>query len=167
MVGKAGQVHAFEPILSTFKQLSKQISKDKRFDNVYINNIAVGDVDGNVALYMPDNDHAQASMTTHSSGSWTNAELVTTYECKVIKLDNYATSNAITRLDFIKCDVEGAELLALKGFVQTITKYLPIIHLEICHDWTKDFNFKPIDIVDFLSSLGYSSFYLVSDGIYP
>ena len=163
LVGKQGEVHAFEPVLPTFEELSKEIFKHKRYNNVYLNNTAVSDTEGTMNMYMPANDHRQSSLKTHNAGSWLNAKNIEKYEVKVIKIDEYVQSMQKKRLNFIKLDVEGAELLALKGGKEAISKYLPIIYLEVCLDWTKNFDYKPIDLVEFLTSLGYSNFYLLAN----
>ncbi len=165
LVGRSGEVHAFEPVPLTFKKLSEQISQEKRFDNVYLNNTALGDVEDTITLYMPDEDDGQASMKTHCSGSWKNVTNITSYSCPVIKVDDYVTRLPIKRLDFIKLDVEGAELLVLKGATQTISQFLPIVYLEIYHDWIKDFNYSADELIQLLTYLGYSNFYLVSDKV--
>ena len=162
LVGSMGEVHAFEPLPTTFATLSKEISKFKKYDNIYLNNSAVSDTNSVANIYIPEGDHRQASLTTHKVGSWSNAKKIETYECQVIKLDDYARSLSKQRLDFIKLDVEGAELLALKGFSQSLKKFRPLIYLEIFGAWTKNFNYEPLDIIKFLMSLGYLNFYLLT-----
>jgi len=36
-------------------------------------------------------------------------------QCQFIKMDDYVLENNVIKIDFIKIDIEGAELLALKG----------------------------------------------------
>jgi hypothetical protein len=60
-----------------------------------------------------------------------------------------------TRIDFIKMDIEGAELPALKGAVKTIRKFKPKLAIAIYHSWD-DFTGLPA----FINSLdlGYRLF---------
>lgn len=125
LVGKKGQVHAFEPVPPTFDLLSSKIAACKRFDNVILNKAAVADMADTLPLYMPGEDDGQASLKKHSSGSWKNAEQVRAFECQAVRLDDYIAEKKIRRLDFIKCDVEGAELLVLRGVTQTLSKFTP------------------------------------------
>jgi FkbM family methyltransferase len=166
LVGRKGEVHAFEPVPVTFDHLSTSVLQAKRFENIELNNLAVGDYQGIVNLYMPNLDDGQASMAKHSTGSWQDITKVRKFECQIVKLDDYITSKNMKRLDFIKCDLEGAELLALKGLAKGIVEFKPLIHLEICADWTKDFNYTPVEIVNYLSSLGYGAFFLVTDDLH-
>jgi FkbM family methyltransferase len=167
IVGRDGQVHAFEPVPATFNRLCESVTQAKRFSNIFFNNLAVADSDGIANLYMPNGDDGQASMKKHAAGSWEQPINIATFACRVIQLDAYIESLSLKRLDFVKCDVEGAELLVLKGMARTIERFAPILHLEICLDWTRDFQYSPIDIVRYLSMLGYSRFYLVTDSIKP
>ena len=61
----------------------------------------------------------------------------------------------VTGCDLIHLDVEGYELKALKGAVETIKEYKPVIALE-CHDaWAERYNSNIVLIEEFLGSLGY------------
>ena len=52
---------------------------------------------------------------------------------KVITLDSYIRENNIPHVDFIKLDVEGAELDVLQGSKTTIARYKPILALSAYH----------------------------------
>ncbi len=163
LVGGRGQVHAFEPIPPTFKALSLSIASGKRFNNVRLNRVAVGDHAGTAELYMPGQDDGQASLRKHSFGSWKNVSRISTFECQAVRLDDYTSTRPLNHLDFIKCDVEGAELLALKGATKTLLRFAPILFLEVCGNWTANFDYSPVEIVRYLRELGYSRFHLVTE----
>ncbi|MDY6781651.1 MAG: FkbM family methyltransferase [Cyanobacteriota bacterium] len=161
IVGKNGEVHGFEPVPPTFKQLSRHLARNQVFDNIHLNNLAVGDCTQKVNIHQPDDDDGQSSLVIHSHGSWANRKTLTRYECNMTKLDDYTRNHLPNKLDFIKCDIEGAELLFLKGATETLKRYHPMIYLEVCYQWTKDFDYEPKDIIEFLRPLGYSHFYWV------
>ena len=71
---------------------------------------------------------------------------------KVLPLDTYSREIQLKRLDFLKCDVEGFELKALKGMKDTLANHLPQISLEITLPREQRF-----ELIDFLKSLGYDS----------
>ena len=50
-------------------------------------------------------------------------------------LDFYVREKNLPRVDFIKMDVEGAELDVLKGAANTIARYKPILALSVYHKW--------------------------------
>lgn len=65
----------------------------------------------------------------------------------------------IDEMEFAACnlialDVEGAELLALKGAVETIKKYKPCLIIEDKGHWTR-FGQSTIEVKGFLQGLGY------------
>lgn len=165
LVGKLGVVHAFEPVPVTYAVLADSVGRRQRSDNIRLNNTAVGSTNGQTTLYLPGSDLGQASLVTHESGSWQGAATVTPYPCPIARLDDYAASASLGRLDFVKIDVEGAELLALQGFAETISRFQPILHLEVSSDWTKAFHYQPLDILELLLGLGYTRFGLVTDTI--
>lgn len=166
LVGGRGQVHAFEPVPPTFEKLSSCIRLNKHFDNVYLRPLALGEQTGSARMYMPGTDDGQSSLAKHSFGSWAGASVVNAFDCQTITLDDYAAEQKVNRLEFLKCDIEGAELLALRGATNFIGATRPIIYLEICPGWTANFSYSPVDIINHLSHQGYASFYLVSDGLY-
>ncbi|MBR0288246.1 MAG: FkbM family methyltransferase [Selenomonadaceae bacterium] len=54
---------------------------------------------------------------------------------QIITLDSYVRENNLPRVDFIKMDVEGAELDILKGAATTIARFKPILALSAYHKW--------------------------------
>ena len=60
------------------------------------------------------------------------------------------------QVDFIKCDVEGAELQVMKGAKNTLSSCKPDILLEICDCHTKRLGYQGKEIISFLAQLGYS-----------
>src|SRR5262249_19525458 len=72
-------------------------------------------------------------------------------EC--VSIDGFARRNG-HRPRLIKIDVEGAELLVLKGASHTLTECKPIVILAI-HPWWLPKGQTPDDVVSFLLSHGY------------
>lgn len=83
---------------------------------------------------------------------WQHATKITVQQKTV---DTWARENDIQRLDFIKMDIQGAELDLLQGASETINRFKPTIFLE-AHDHKEQ-------IFDLLSGYGYK-INLVTDG---
>ncbi len=76
-------------------------------------------------------------------------------EVRTISIDDFISRNDLPKVDFIKMDVEGVELEALKGSEKSIKKYRPKLAISLYH--------KPGDFVNipaYLASLdiGYQFF---------
>lgn len=59
---------------------------------------------------------------------------------KSISIDDFVISNNIEKIDFIKLDIEGAELDALKGAKETIVKYKPKLAICLYHQNSDFYN---------------------------
>ena len=166
LAGRRGRVHAFEPIPGTFAALAAGLAREWRFDNITLNECALGESAGSFPFFVPDADHGQASMARHAAGSWCRPREVRSYDCRVRTLDGYAQETG-ARPSFVKLDVEGAELLVLRGGTATLQACRPLLHLEVNPDWTRSHRYAPPEIVRFLTALGYSRFLLVDREVRP
>jgi hypothetical protein len=73
-------------------------------------------------------------------------------------LDAYAERNAIRRVDFIKIDVEGAELLVLDGAQKLLARDTPLLFAEVCRTWLEGFGATPEQMILLLLEAGYDRF---------
>jgi len=165
IAGPRGAVHAFEPVPSTFAMLTSAMEAAQGHANFTLNNFALGDAEGAAVLHLPGEDDGQASMRRHEVGSWAGGVAVKSSECRVKTLDGYAAG--FQRLDFIKCDVEGAELLVIKGAAKTLNRLSPILFLEANPAWTKSFGYTPGDLVRELRKFGYDKIFVAGEKAVP
>ena len=165
LVGPTGKVHAFEPVPPTFATLKETVKSDARYNNVELNSLALSDQNGTDTIYLPGTDDGQSSLRTHTSGSWSDEAAVKSYEIKTNSLDTFAAEHNIERLNFIKIDTEGAELLVINGGANVIERHHPIVYAEIFNDWSQDFHYTSADLVARLMALGYRTFYLIGQDI--
>ncbi len=157
-----GKVYAFEPIPPTFKVCSR-IVRHYRLKNVVMLDKGVGAQNSTMKFEVPLQDSGFISGgQAHFSGR--HSELAEkkiyypwdknrTYECQVVAIDQEFSD--LKRLDFIKMDIEGAELYALKGMADTLKNFRPVILIEICKFWLSGFNITAKEMHDFICGLGY------------
>lgn len=163
IIGASGSVHAFEPVPPTFNRLQHRLESGVK--NYVLNQCALGEIPGSALINLPDDDDGQASLRNHHDGSWKNPLAIQQFECTITTLDLYAAE--FKRLDFLKCDVEGAELWILKGGRATLARLSPLLFLEVNPAWTSDFGSTPDDLVAELHSQGYDRLFLATDHLEP
>jgi FkbM family methyltransferase len=158
LVGTNGQLHAFEPVPSTFQQLQSFLPKESIHCTLY--NLGTAKETGEVTFHIPLNDHGQATMSAHDCNSWKTREIEEVL-CSVIKLDEFTPISSLSKIDFIKIDAEGAELPSLQGAAHILRKHKPLLFVEVCNAWMKSFDYNAKDLEAFLRSFSYNKFELV------
>lgn len=125
LTGPKGKVYAFEPLDQLATMLARSLAENHFEDRVLLERFAVGDKAGTAQLI-------SAAKTTNAGGAYLKAGNVPSghdvTEVKLITLDTYPLRRPV---HFIKIDVEGAELLALRGARQLLKEDRPVILSEL------------------------------------
>jgi FkbM family methyltransferase len=113
------KIICFEPFPESFRKLQQNLS-DKPF--VKLENLAVSDFVGKTSFSVKTNFDEGNSLFKSSNDEFGKiAEDILKeseeIEVDVTSLDVYASRNNITKIDLLKLDIQGAELLALKGSI--------------------------------------------------
>ena len=90
-----------------------------------------------------------------------NAELHEIIKVQVDTLDRFCRNHAIPKLNILKLDIQGGELLALQGAVELLARNaIDIIYIEV--EFVPHYENQPLfhQIVGFLSGYGYSLYNL-------
>lgn len=145
-------IYSFEPIEETYRYLITNITLNKSV-NVFPFNFGLSDKQGSSTYYYFPGGSVLASEKNLISSSKAKETV-----CKVETLDKFISSQNISKLDLIKCDVEGAELSVIKGGINAIKKLVPIIFIELFERWTLQFNYHPNDVIRILKDEGYECF---------
>lgn len=157
-VDASGRVFAFEPVPSTHERLTENLGLNQLQARVTVVRSAVADAPGTATVYVFKNlSHACASLST------LNEKDYQAVEAPVIRLENYLLDQAVKRIDFLKCDVEGSELAVLKGCGEFLrSPEAPIILVELNEKTTEAFGYAKEDIWRYLSEVGYNNFYEIA-----
>jgi FkbM family methyltransferase len=155
LVGPNGRVIAFEPVPQTREQLLVRVGD---LSWITVLPYAVSDVVGEFSMYIPGKIHGQASLRRHCDLGWSSYELVSSVNVQCMPLVMIDQIKDLEKIDFIKVDVEGAELQVLKGARDILARDHPILHLEIEERWMKSFGYGVREVELFLRSIGYSHF---------
>ncbi|MCX5797206.1 MAG: FkbM family methyltransferase [Elusimicrobia bacterium] len=147
------RVFSFEPIAGTYKDLQENV-RINGASNVRCLDFGLGEKEATQTFYFYPEGSANASAANLSG-----REGVRELACRVRRLDDFTREERL-RVDFIKCDVEGAELFVLRGGRETIGRDRPVIFSEMLRKWAAQFEYHPNDIIALLAELGYRCFRL-------
>lgn len=147
----ASTIYCFEPIPKTFRSLINNININGLL-NVKPYNFGFSSRSGDFNFYYYPEGSGNAS-----SANLTGRNDVQSVKCKVLTLDEFSAKNG-AKVDFIKCDVEGAELMVFQGGAETILRDKPIVFSEILRKWSAKFHYDPNDIFKMFTQFGYQAF---------
>lgn len=157
--GEEGVVHSFEPVPATFRELKRNYELLSSPENVIINNLAVGDREGTVSINVFED-----LPTGHASLSSQGRSDTAVFECRMVTLDSYLEEKGAGPVNFVKVDIEGAELMFLNGaktlFLQDVP---PIILMEMALQTTRNFDYVPSNLIEFIGSHASYDFYAVNE----
>lgn len=150
LVGSRGRVISLEPIPETFELLSANVAS-LGLSNVQLHQRAASDRDGALGMVVPDtpDGHYQARVVDGVAG--TSALSVTG-----VTLDRVA-QGTVERLTFIKCDVEGHELAALRGARSLLQECRPALLVEVSGD-PDQAGSRANELFTDLRALGYGAY---------
>ena len=111
LVGNSGKVYAFEPGSENFELLSKNIKKNN-CTNVILENKTVSNETKTSVFYVStkaSSDHRIFQTKTNQKSK----------EIEQIDLDSYF-EKINSKVDFVKCNIQGADFLAFKGMSRIV-----------------------------------------------
>jgi len=151
-------VPCFEPTPETWQCVSRNIKRNGLSDRITLHQLALSDSEGEMAIapvsqgcFILRSDNMDLSQyTTHT-------------RVKVTTIDKFIRNQNLTQVDFIKADVEGAELFLLKGAEGCLREHKPHLQLELVEYCAQRLGYTVGDIFKYLAGLGYSCVTMVND----
>jgi FkbM family methyltransferase len=144
-----GHVFSFEPLPAMQKVLASNIQLNG-FKNVSVLAYGLSDTKGVLPIFEVKDRHE--GLATFYPGE---RESDGKYFVDLNVLDDEFRDRALTRMDFIKIDIEGGELPALKGAQKLIRKFRPVVMVEINEATYRMAGYTPTAVLDFFSALDY------------
>jgi len=148
-----GRVLAFEPDPQIFLQLSRNISIN-HLSGVELFNIGLFDKTDSLPLYRKQdinfgtiNEGVPSLFSTGNDPQEVRVQLR--------RFDDVARESGLDRLDVMKIDVEGAEMMVLRGAERFIKRYRPIIITELSETNFRRAGYTTRDLIGYLGSLEY------------
>jgi FkbM family methyltransferase len=148
LVGPAGKVYAFEPIPYNLRILAR-IAHGR--SNIIVRPVGCGEQNETTEFFIPISHRAPIGGWAHRKASVDKGpgEIV---RANIIRLDDEITKP----ISFIKCDIEGAELFALKGASKILERWRPTVICEIFEPWCLRFGITKKQTLGFFLDLGYT-----------
>jgi FkbM family methyltransferase len=150
-VGPSGKVVAFEPNPITVDELRANV-RESGATNVNVQPIALTDREQELVLF----DSRSTGNSGSSSLSARNAgDAGRPHKVRGRRLDDVVRELGLARVDLIKADVEGAELLVLKGSTETLTRFHPALVLEVVPRQLENMGASVNALESLIRSFGY------------
>lgn len=145
-----GHVYSFEAQRQIFYQLAGNVAINNLY-NIDVFNYAVGSQEGLITVnepnYFSNYDFGTFSLLEEKIPT-NNKKL--TVPC--ITLDNFVKYYNVPKVDLLKIDVEGMDLEVLKGSINILEEFSPVIYIEHFDNKNSLLN----EIQDFLNHYNYS-----------
>lgn len=155
LTGENGQIFAFEPTKSSFREIVKNIRLNELKKVVTPILTAVSETDGTATLL----DHRYSKEQNRIVGNHLTPETEgATSSVPSTRLDTFLRQNNIQYVDFLKIDVEGAELAVLRSLGEHIND-VSVIFFECRSNTYENFGVTPKDAVRLLRQKGFSIAY--------
>jgi FkbM family methyltransferase len=151
------KIYSFEPVPEVFSILERKFHENPQ---IIVNQLAVSDAVGTADFYL----HAYTSNVWNSllpkaSGSKIVPEDVSAVKVPTITIDVFCDQHNINTIDLLKLDIQGGELLALKGALNMLQKGgIKLIYSEVnfCDLYEGQAMFQ--DIAAYLHDFGYRTY---------
>ncbi|MEH1963209.1 MAG: FkbM family methyltransferase [Nostoc sp.] len=146
---QSGSVYSFEVLPKNYNRLIQNL-KLNQFQQVEAYEIAVSDFTGTTYLNLAEGD-SMPFITNNANDS--------TITVPTDTLDNLLQYESISHLTLAKIDIEGAEILAMKGAISLLKQQRPHVWIMEINDAVNNFGIQKQDVVNFLKDYGYSLYH--------
>jgi FkbM family methyltransferase len=140
-------VHAFEPNIKTYQLLCYNAALA---ENITAYNIGASDQNAVFKSLQVEGNQGANSIVLEPDNRTGYLEL----DCRII--DEYLSADLLGKVGFIKIDVEGHELQALRGMVNILEQSSPLIAFELLKGAIVS---GTSPVIDFLRDNGYNNLF--------
>jgi FkbM family methyltransferase len=154
-----GKVISFEPVSKQHGMLTENITLNS-FKNIIVNNYGLSDQVASLPIYTSLNEDLHSGIHEGLSTLFATGDRVDLEETIDLKIFDIEFENKLEKIDFIKIDIEGSELFALKGMRNHLSRFKPMILIELNDDTFGAANYTVKDVTDYLEEFGYQAYTL-------
>jgi FkbM family methyltransferase len=153
-VGDGGVVIALEPEDYNFNTLVRALRKDGVLHRVRTLKAVAAAASGTTFLEINPLHPADHKLSLNETGLPVDS----------VTLDELVADDNSLRPSLIKIDVQGAEMLVLKGAANILRRYGPALFVELQEEGLKRFGTSASEILGHLASQGYLAYWLERSG---
>ncbi|HEY6118942.1 MAG TPA: FkbM family methyltransferase [Pyrinomonadaceae bacterium] len=152
-VGASGKVLAIEPNPSVAEQLRVNVQRSNLSNVITEEALCSDSVENHTeTLYLPDESSlGKASLSKSNAGGLDSVKV------RSATLDQLIFDHRLQGVMFVKIDVEGAELMVLRGMTETLARLRPIVVIELVPDLLANLGTSKDEVIAFLTSFSYST----------
>ena len=146
------KVYAFEPSPHQYNLFKRTVEVNSISNRVDLFDLALSDKKGEASFFA----HNEANCSGDGLIDTGRGGYGGTIKVKTVPLDIWWTEKGKPKINLIKIDTEGAELLVLKGAEQLLQQCSPDIFFEMQENNYRVYDYTWKDVLSFLKSAGYS-----------
>ncbi|MFZ3032810.1 MAG: FkbM family methyltransferase [Parvibaculum sp.] len=152
-----GHVYAFEPGVYA-RSILEIVFRLRRFANLTLVPLGLSDAVTTETLHVPLKRRGSMGFGLSHMGPQTDGRETASEDIQLTTLDQFVKDNALSRIDFIKVDIEGWEVHFLRGAMASIERFRPAIMLEVIEPILARAGATPAEIFDALLPHDYVVF---------
>lgn len=155
-------IYSFEPYPATYQKFKNNLLLNPLIKNIIAENIALGETESELLMFQDCATNSGGFRIVYDKEK-NNSGVVKTQSTSI---DSYVKNNNISKIDFIKIDVEGFEMTVLKGAKNTLLNHRPKLFIELNDSNLNKQNASSKALITFLVSMGYKISNAASGAIY-
>ena len=152
LVNNNGTVLAIEPSERDIKRLRENVILNKS-QNIRLMQVAISNSCSRRELLIAEDEHS--GLNTIGAFAYEGVQNQGKQQVRTETLDKVVQKELLNRVDVIKIDVEGHELFVLEGAKETLSKFYPILLVEISDSALVHQGCSSSQVLNFLLQLGY------------
>jgi FkbM family methyltransferase len=161
-------VVAFEAVWPMYSELCRNVQYDTIPRSPIIPVPAgLADSERDAPIHVPKGLFEEGSMA--EAAAWGRAHAgaeIDVYRARLTTIDSFFSMTGMPPPTFLKIDVEGAELFALRGAAGLFSSgHRPLMLIEVFAPWEKAFGYKPWELFSWLLEWGYRFLFACPSGL--
>ena len=151
-----GALLSIEPVKPFYDVLSSFM---KKFKHAKVVNYALGNETGTITMVLPESNGMIRTGLPHIAESEEEKKAHKTHDVEIVKGSELLGN--LSKIDYIKCDIEGYEVVVFNEIKEVIAKTKPIIQIEIGPD-NENAMFDYFDSLNYIQ-YGVANFKIVKE----